>query len=364
MTAAAASPVRILHAIHSLTGGGAERQLQILCRNWSDPHFEHAIFCVNARGNEIPPDKARLFEAAATDPRSPAYWRSLHTAIARFDPQIVHAWLPASMTIPAMLLGRGGRRRVVFSFRSRMRFHRPLSYPEFVTALACADRIVSNNPLVNSHPAFRWLFRRKRGVVIRNAVAVPPRVLRDGPFPRDGQQWRLACVGRLTAAKNLAALIEALSQLPAMPHWRLDIYGEGELRDALVATIAARQLQDRVTLHGFTPDVYEKMVAADLLLMPSLWEGMPNVALESLAIGLPLVISDIPPHRELLPDDGTVAWVDPARPQDIARAIGDCLGGKTDLARMARQGRAFAAAFSPARMAAGYRDFYASICTG
>jgi glycosyltransferase involved in cell wall biosynthesis len=265
------------------------------------------------------------------------------------------------MTIPAMLLGRGGMRRVVFSFRSCMRFHRPLSYPEFVTVLACADRIVSNNPLVNSHRAFRWLFRRKRGVVIRNAVAVPPEVLREGPFPRDGREWRLACVGRLTAAKNLSALIEAVSRLPAVPRWRLDIYGEGELRGALTAAITAHQVQDRVALRGFTPNVWQDMATSDLLIMPSLWEGMPNVALESLAIGLPLVISDIAPHRELLPSDGTVAWVDPVRPGDIARAIGDCLSGRTDLSRMVRQGRSFAGAFRPDRMAAQYRDFYASI---
>ncbi len=364
MTGTAARPLRILHAINSLACGGAERQLQLLCRAWRDPAFEHAIFCVNDRGNEIPPGQARLFRAAAANPRSAAYLGSLRAALAGFEPRIVHAWLPASMTIPAMLLGAAGGRRVVFSYRSRMRFHRLLSYPEFTTALACADRIVSNNPIVDAHPAFRWLFRRKHGVVIRNAVAVPAGLVREGPFPRDGRQWRLACVGRLTEAKNLVAVIEAVSHLPADAPWHLDIYGDGELRERVAAAIAARGLAGRVTLHGFCADVYQRMVESDLLLMPSLWEGMPNVALESLALGLPVIISSIPAHRELLSDDGTVRWVDPARPQDITAAISACLAGRADLPRMARQGISFAAAFSPQRLVDAYRDFYTAVAGG
>lgn len=355
-----AAPLRILHAIHSLSGGGAERQLQLLCRAWDDPAFEHAIFCVDTHGNEIPPGKARVFQASAANPRSAGYRDSLRAALAAFDPQVVHAWLPASMTIPAMLLGRTGGRRVVFSYRSKMRFHRPLSYPEFAVALACADRIASNNPIVDSHPAFRWLFRRKHGVVIRNAVAVPAGLVRNGPFPRDGQEWRLACVGRLTEAKNIVAAIEGVGRLPAGPAWRLDIYGDGELRAEVEAAIAARGLGARVTLHGFCADAWQRMAQSDLLLMPSLWEGMPNVALESLAIGLPLLLSDIPTHRELVPDDA-VLWVDPARPGQITAAIGECIAGRVDVAGMAARGRAFAEAFSPARLVAAYRDFYAAV---
>jgi glycosyltransferase involved in cell wall biosynthesis len=353
--------MRILHAVHSLTSGGAERQLQLLCRWWSDPAIGHGVFCVSPAGNEIPADKARIFVARSADPRSRDYWRSLRAAIEEFDPHVVHAWLPASMTIPAMLLGALAGRRVVFSYRSRMRFHRPLSWPEFAVTLACADRIVSNNPIVDSHRAFRWLFRRKRGVVIRNAVAVPPGLARERPFPGPGGEWRFACVGRLTEAKNLHAVIAAAALLPAALRWRLDVYGEGELRESLLAAIAARGLGDRITLHGHSAEVYRRMVEADVLLMPSLWEGMPNVALESLALGVPLVISDIPPHRELLRGDGTVAWVRPDSPASIAEAMAGCAAGRYDLAGMARRGREWAAAFHPAGMVAAYRDFYASL---
>lgn len=353
--------MRVLHAIHSLTSGGAERQLQILCRCWGDPAFEHAVFCVDAAGNEIPAGKARIFTAASANPRAGAYWRSLRETIAAFAPDVVHAWLPASVTIPALLLGAAAGCRVVFSYRSKMRFHRPLSYPEFAVALACADRIVGNNPITDSIAAFRWLFRHKRGVVIRNAVAVPPGLRRQGPFPRTGSEWRLACVGRLTQAKNLMTVIEAVAGLPSTIRWRLDLYGEGELREALEAAIAARGLADRVMLHGYCPNVYERMVEADLIVMPSLWEGMPNVALESLALGVPLIVSDIPAHRGLLPDDGTVCWVHPSRPAEITASLVACLSGGTDLDRMARQGPVCATEFSPQRMVTAYRAFYATL---
>lgn len=350
--------MRVLHCINSLSSGGAEKQLQILCHMWNDSSIEHTIFCVNDHGNEIPSDKAQIFKAADPNPYSKGYWQSLRSALAEFDPAVVHVWLPASMTIPAMLLSKLRGRRVIFSYRSRMRFHRPLSYPEFATALCCADRIVSNNPIVDSHPAFRWLYARKRGVVIRNAVAVPPNFVRCGPFPHEDGKWRLTCIGRLTPAKNLLAVIEAVAALPPSPPWQLDIYGEGELRDALATAIRSHNLADRVTLHSYCPDVYARMAASDLLLMPSLWEGMPNVALEALAIGLPVVISGIPAHRELLPDNGTVLWVDPERPEDIASAISRCLHGCIDLPGMAKRGQQFARAFSPEHLIAQYRNLY------
>lgn len=356
--------MRILHAIHSLAGGGAERQLQLLCRTSKDPGFRHAVFCVNDSGNTIPPGTTRLYKAAESNPLSRGYLASLRAAIADFDPHIVHAWLPASMTIPAMVIGWSSRRPVIFSYRSKMRFHRPLSYPEFIAALICSSRIISNNPIVDSHPAFRWLFRRKQGVVIRNAVSIPDNIVREGPFPRNGRQWRIACVGRLTTAKNFGTVIEAASRLPAGNAWHLDIYGEGELRKDIAEAIEKHGLRENITLHGFQHDVYTRMAASDLLVMPSLWEGMPNVALEAMTIGLPILLSDIPTHRELLTDHDAVGWVRPDQPDDIAAAIGNCLTGQTDLARMVAKGRLFASSFSPAQMADEHHRYYSSIATG
>lgn len=353
--------MRVLHTIHSLSGGGAERQLQLLCSTSDDPGFRHAIFCVNDSGNTLPPGKIPLYKASDPNPMSRGYLASLRAAISDFNPQIVHVWLPASVTIPAMLTGWANRRPVVFSYRSKMRFHRPLSYPEFVAALFCSSRIISNNPIVDSHPAFRWLFRRKQGAVIRNAVSIPDGVVRNGPFPLNGHQWRIACIGRLTAAKNFATVIDAASRLPAGTGWHLDIYGEGELRSDITAAIARHGLQEKVTLHGFQHDVYRQMAAADLLVMPSLWEGMPNVALEAMAIGLPILLSDIPTHRELVTDHDAVGWIRPDQPGDIAAAISNCLTGQTDLAKMADKGRVFASAFSPARMTEEHHRLYSSM---
>jgi glycosyltransferase involved in cell wall biosynthesis len=80
-----------------------------------------------------------------------------------------------------------------------------------------------------------------------------------------------------------------------------------------------------------------------------------------MALGLPAILSDIPAHRQLFRGETPVAWVDPASPADMAQRLGDCMNGMLDLPGMAARGRAFAARFTPERMAMAYRDFYSAV---
>ena len=95
--------------------------------------------------------------------------------------------------------------------------------------------------------------------------------------------------GRLTAQKGFDRLVDLVPLLPADA--RLFIFGEGGDRDLLLQRVEARGLADRVFFPGYSTDLPAIIAGADVFVLPSRWEGLSNVALESLAVGTPVVAS-------------------------------------------------------------------------
>jgi peptidoglycan/xylan/chitin deacetylase (PgdA/CDA1 family) len=137
----------------------------------------------------------------------------------------------------------------------------------------------------------------------------------------------LLWVGRMEPVKGLDVLLEACSRLRRQDvDFHLYLVGEGSLRSALEADCRARGLEDVISfvglrLHDQLPDWYR---AADLTLLPSRSEGVPNVLRESLACGTPFVASRVGGIPEIA--DGAANRLVPAEdPAALAEAIGASL---------------------------------------
>ena len=286
-------PIRVLHCIHSLSGGGAERQVQVLVAQSKNAGMEPGIFCVNDKGGELISRSVPIYKSKHSVKYNYSIFSSLHEAIRNFHPDVVHAWLPDSMTIPAMLVALMHRVPSVFSYRSTMFFRRPLSVTEYLCALVAASRVVSNNPVGRSNIAYRFLYKWKRGVEIKNAVDVDSRLRKQLVGLNPGSSRSILFAGRITAAKNWRCLLRALPLIDTQHSYRLTICGDGEDAREFRELVDNLKLQDKVTLLGYRRDIYAIMQSADVLVLPSWYEGMPNVLLEALAIGIPSIVSDI-----------------------------------------------------------------------
>lgn len=135
-----------------------------------------------------------------------------------------------------------------------------------------------------------------RVVVVDNGVPVPealPSKTRSGLRARygvDENDFWIVAAGRLTEAKNFQCLVAsaAILKQKGLPV-RILIGGEGHLRGDLERQVAELDLGDVVALPGNIHDLGDVMQAADLLAMPSRWEGLPMVLLEAMARELPVV---------------------------------------------------------------------------
>jgi glycosyltransferase involved in cell wall biosynthesis len=135
---------------------------------------------------------------------------------------------------------------------------------------------------------------------------------------RVGLPPRIVFAGRFVHQKNLLTLVRILNKVQDLD-WDCVLLGDGELRKEIENEIKLCNLQDRVSLLGWvTPeDVIDWFGKSDILLMPSLWEGLPVVGVQALSMGLAIIASHVGGLLDLV-DSGkngylielndTVAW--------------------------------------------------------
>ena len=166
--------------------------------------------------------------------------------------------------------------------------------------------------------------------------------------------------GRLDGQKNLEVLFQALKKVLARHPAQVLCCGEGPLRAQCQRWIVEHGLAERVRLTGYVPNLWSLMKLADVFVSPSLFEGSPNVVLEAMASGCPLVVSDIATHREIL-DERSAVLVDPQSPVRLAEALDATLTNRPAAEARAQVARAAAERYSVTSMAAQYASVYRDV---
>jgi glycosyltransferase involved in cell wall biosynthesis len=170
----------------------------------------------------------------------------------------------------------------------------------------------------------------------RELVAVDPgSVKRDGPLA--------VCVGRLCRQKGQDVLLRAWSDLPErLPGATLVLVGEGPDRAALEELATTLPDPGSVVFAGPAADPRDWYAAADLLVLPSRWEGMALVPLEAMACACPVLLTEVSGARECLgPDEPLVPVDDPGALREallarLADPVGCLRAGAAARARMVR----------------------------
>lgn len=363
--------IKVGLCITELGIGGAERCLVELATRLDSERFEPVVYCLGPRpDNELSSCLPALEDAqievhclgARGKWQFPTVLRRLRRLLQAQRPALVQTFLFHANVAGRIAACRAGVGSVVSGIRvaERRRWH--LWVDRLTNRLV--DRYVCVSGSVAQYSQTVARLPAEKLVVIPNGIdsrkypASQPVDLGPLGIPPDS---RVVCfVGRLERQKDVEWLIgTAANWLPLLPDCRLLIVGRGPQRAGLERLCRELGLSERVHFAGWRRDVPEILAACGLLVLPSAWEGMPNVVLEAMASGLAVLASDVEGVRELLGPGADAQTVEHGKSQAFSEKIVTIMSDGQMARRLGADNRRRAEGeFTLQRMVAQYEDLW------
>lgn len=337
---------RALFMISSMRGGGSERQTLMLLKHLDRSQFSPHLYVMERAGDllcQVPADiPIHSFEDVRKEPMvylpggmmrqqirhlqellsnesiDVIYDRTFHmTMIAgpasrqRKIPRISTIVSPPELALPLV------EKRFV-----RMKRHR------LAKAYKASRQIIAVSKIAADSATNFYQLPSNSITVLPNPVDTDAlrQTIEQQQRPETAPTLKLVCVGRMTEEKGhrdlLNAIVIAQANWPnANPAIQLRLIGDGPLRTDL--ELQAREIRKphSVEFSGTLSNVGPSITNSDALILPSLFEGMPNVVLEAMALGTPVIATRAGGTIELEREEPTILWADPRNPTSLAKAI-------------------------------------------
>ena len=322
-------PVRLALVITDLDLGGAERAMVNLVTRLDRSRWTSKVFALAGEGRFVDVLRREGIECVClkcTRHRPFEVINRLSHALRKFQPQIIQSFLFHANLASRLAAPWARRPWVVGGLRVAEREKRwHLLLDRLTSWLSTGSVCVSEGVLVFSRDIAR--ISPQRLIVIPNGIDPGP-FDQAKEFPRKElkitSEAHLALfVGRLDRQKGIPALLEASKLVIAQcPDWHLVLVGDGPCRTWMLEEVAAQpSLAERVHWLGVRDDIPALLKACDVLVLPSLWEGMPNVILEAMAASKAVVATSVEGTEELVVADETGWLVPPGDAQELSTAL-------------------------------------------
>lgn len=319
MSSSAEGRIGVLHVVHTLNVGGAEKLVYDLARRTDPSRFAVSVACLDEAGTLAPALAARGVPVDVLA-RRPGLDASLALRLARLarrrGARVLHAhqYTPFFYAVSAARLA--GARCL---FTEHGRHHPDVRKPKRVMANALLSRLAYRTVAVSEFTRRALIendgFPPDRVEVLYNGVevgareALPPREVVRASLRLAPDAPVVGTCARLSPEKNLPLLVEAFARLrQALPAARLVIAGDGPARPDVESRAAALGLGDSVRLLGFRNDVPAVVSALDVFALSSLTEGTSVTLLEAMLAGRPAVVTRVGGNPEIAVE-GQTAWL-------------------------------------------------------
>jgi len=362
--------LKVLQVIPTLDRSGAEKQMVLLAKGLPRDRFQVEVAALTRLG----PLEAELNTAGIPVTLVGKHFKFDPLALGRlvrllkarsFD--VVQTWIFAANSY-GRVAARFARVPVVVVAEMAVDLWKAQTERFLDRRLATwCDRLVGNSRAVVD-------FYRELGVPSKRLTMIYSGVGDDEPPAIDPAEVRASFGfeqtapliffgGRLAEQKRVADLLKALDLVQHIqPDVRTLIAGDGPLRDRLQETTRAYHLDGRVRFLGHREDVPQLLAAADLVVLPSAYEGLPNVLLEAMRFRKPVVATAAPGTTEVVVDGKTGILVPVGDTRLMARAIRDIIRDPAAAQRMGEAGRSrVEAMFRADAMVAQFADLYENL---
>lgn len=346
--------MRILQVIQEFAAGGAERV--VLSLRAGAVAAGHEVGIAAAHGSLSAVVEGYTCNLPLVERRPTRILTAAHTlrrSLREFRPDIVHLHNPGMALVGAVATLRGHSAPGLVSMHG---------VPEESYGSTARALRLTGFPVVACGPGVAAALADKKLDVVAtivNGVGPAPvaaeRALVCDQWGLPADQPLILCLGRLAPQKNHALAVSALAQLANVS---LVVVGEGPLAGELQRQASELGVADRFVLAGVRTDARALIGACDAVCLPSVWEGLPLVALETLAAGKPLVATAVRGSAELLSDGEDALLVPAGDATALATALGRVLGDPSLAGRLAEEARRTAVLYSEESMVSAYLDMY------
>lgn len=360
-------PLTVLLMSGSMDGGGSERQTLLLAKHLNRDQFRPILYVRHRRGvllDQVPTDVPIVtFDDAPpmAGPRWPGRVGAKHTKylqhiLRQHQVDVVYD-RTFQMTLAVAPAAAALRRPRVATIVSPPAQMVPLLEPRYLSikrrrlahAYATAYQIIAVShaaarsasqyyglpldKILTIHNPIDIAETQQRAAESCETASIMQAARSQGPSSQARTAAQLVCIGRLSEEKGQAILLQAMQRLAspsASRPWHLWIVGDGPLRAPLQQQCTRWGLDDRVTFTGHLRNPLPLLAAADALLLPSLFEGLPNVVLEAMCLGIPVIATNSGGTPELV-DNGQLASMVPSGDAvALADAVAALLSGDHD----------------------------------
>lgn len=313
--------IRILFVIGSMDAGGSERQVLNILRHLDRNRFEPFLFLVSRTGDFLDgiPDDVEIESFSDQPPLKGinypgrirrAQIQHLASTLRSLDIGVVYDRTP-HMTLlagPACLHAGVARLSTIVADPAR---DLQQNFPRFRIlkerllrkAYRTADRVIVNSEALSEPCQEFYNISPDRVVTVVNGfdfaeitTSASAQSVEENEEIKDGE-FQIVTVGRLHPQKGLPDLIKAVHSIRNQPGYsnvRLSIVGRGPDEAILRQLVGELDLMETVEFAGFLENPYEMVASADLFCLTSHYEGMPNVLVEAMALGTPVLATDCP----------------------------------------------------------------------
>lgn len=324
--------------------------------------------CTYFKSKITSPKEITLFEG---DGSLTGFFRALKAALNRQEHDIVHAHTPHVgflFLVATFCRSRKSIPTTIYTVHSSFPNYKKLRHKLLlIPVFALFQRVVccSHASLESVPKLYRW-FADDRLCVVRNGVDIDriDRIVGNKRKYHDNGRFNVTTVGRLIEVKNPLATLYAF-QNGADSTCRLVVIGDGCLRRLLLSESKAMGILKQVEMTGLISreEVYRNLFNADLLVSTSRVEGLPIAVLEAMACRCPVLLSDIPSHRELADGADFIPLISgndiAGFAREIKRFMRMSLGEKADIGQRCR--KLVEDRFSLAVMHQLYKKLYAQL---
>lgn len=286
--------MKLLFACHGIGNGGAERVLSTLANSFCNKGYEVSLITTNPPYNDYYVDDCIGRFICSPTNSSPLLRivnriREIRKVIKVVNPDCIISF-SANVNVQLLLAGLFLKKRIIVSERTD-----PSKYPttRFGRVLRTLSYFLANAIVFQTNEARDYFpsYVRKKSIIIINPICINLSMTR--PLKIEN---RVIGIGSLGEQKNWGhAILSFKLFIQTHPQYRLEIYGEGPLRNELQTMIDMDEdLRKSVYLKGFSRDVSKLLVSSKMYVSSSIYEGISNSMLESLALGVPTICTDCP----------------------------------------------------------------------